>query len=189
MDRISEAVAEVRLSEKPVPLKAQAKLSAAALLAIPVSALRGLRDGSLSADVTLLGLELADLSGHLGVPEGLRGLLTGEAHLSERSMRRAGRWSLLCTRCPWRPLGPLRSCRGRGLVTGWSLRRSFDWGTRAPQLKALLRAPIERLTDQARLRAVQATASLTVPPSDLKQGKGLGWRGVIVEAQLQLAEP
>ena len=191
VDSISEAVAEVRLSEKPVArLKAQAKLSAAALLADPVSALRGLRDGSLSADVTLLGLELADLSGHLGVPEGLRGLLTGEAHLSGKVDAPRGKVELSFAHGA---LGGYSDLSGRAEAEALGDRVELEaflrLGDQGPaQLKALLRAPVERLTDQARLRAVEVTASLTVPPLDLsKAGQGAGVAlGGVVEAQLQV---
>ncbi len=187
---VAEATAEVALSGRAAArLTVRAPLTAVALLDDPAGALRRLRDARLSVDAALPGLELADLSGRLGVPEGLRGRVTGEAHLAGRAAAPRGTVELALAGGAY---GDYSGISGTASAVARDdrveLGAEVKLGDQGPaRLTAALAAPVERLASREGLRAAGLTAELQVPPLDLARvaPPGVVALGGKIEARLR----
>ncbi len=167
-----DAQLEVELSlegKRSAQVKARAPLRAAALVADPAAAVRGLREAKATADAELSGLDLAALAGHLGVPAGLRGRVTGEVHLAGQPLAPRGTLALTVeggALDQWAGVGGRLEGFARDDRVEAHVKAQLD-GQELLDLTAALRAPPERLATRAGLREAGLTADGTVPRVDL----------------------
>ena len=180
-----EATAEVRLADRPaVRLQARAPMSMSALLAEPGRTLKGLRQARIDADATALDLELAAVSGRLGIPSGLRGRLTGEGHAAGPPGALRGTVALAVADGAYAGYtGIAARLDGAARDDGVEARVSAQLqGQDLLQLTAALRAPPERLATRAGLDAARLLVDGTVPGVDLERAaapSGVALGGVV----------
>jgi len=158
-----EAVADLELSGQPAArVEGKVPLSTAAMMADPARALEGLREALFEVDVSLPGLDLALLSGRLGVPEGLEGSLRGEVHARGR---------------PEAPRGTVALALARGAYAGYKgLSATVDAQASDDRVEARVAG---RLGDDEVLRL---SAALGGPPEQLVTRTGLETAPLLVQA-------
>ena len=163
---------EVSLAGAPAArLDAEAPLDLAELLARPAPALRALRAARLAATLEVPGLDLARVSGHLGVPADLAGTLRGSARLSGPLGAPRGTASFVVEAGAYRGYREL-SVRLQADATDAAVtaRGAVRLGAQdALTVEAALRAPIERLSTAAGLRSAGLALDATVPRLELAQ--------------------
>ena len=167
--------ADVTLAGRPsARVEGRVPLSLAALLAAPGRTLKGLRDARATADVTFPGLELAALSGRLGVPGGLAGRLTGTANLKGRPAAPRGTAALTIAGGAFGGLARIGArIDAAAKDDGVEARVDADAGGQALlQLVARLGAPPERLAGRAGLAAAPLRLDATIPGVDLEKANG-----------------
>jgi translocation and assembly module TamB len=164
-DERLRAQLEVSLGDRPA-LRADGELplDPGDLLARPGPTLRVLRTARLEGTLELPGLDLALLSGRLGLPEPLAGRLAGRARIVGTPAAPRGEGALELTG------GAALGYAGVGAhldlqatATGLAARgRATIQGDEALRIEASLGTPLERL-DRARLRSAPVKVDATVP--------------------------
>ncbi len=171
----ADATVEVRLSgEQAIHVAAHAPFSMAALLADPGRAVKGLRQARISADASIPGLELATLSGRLGVPSGLRGRIAGEVHAAGTPGALRGTAALSVAELAYAGYTGI-AARIESTVRDDRIEARISaqlQGSELLQLTAMLRAPPERLVTRAGLDAAEILVDATVPGVDLERAAG-----------------
>ncbi|HYD41783.1 MAG TPA: translocation/assembly module TamB domain-containing protein [Anaeromyxobacter sp.] len=167
--------ADVTLAGRPsARVEGSLPLSLAALLAAPGRTLRELRDARATADVTFPGLELAALSGRLGVPGGLAGRLTGTAKLQGRPAAPRGTAALTIAGGAFGGLARL-GARIDAAARDDAVEARVDadaGGQPLLELVARLGAPPEKLAGRAGLAAAPLLVDATIPGVDLERANG-----------------
>lgn len=153
---------------------AEVPLDLAEVLARPGEAADALLAAPLVASATLAGLDLSALEGRLGLPEGLQGLLDGDAAIEGTLAAPRGEASLELRRgavAGYRELGA-RAKLALGarevVVSG----RAEIAGNEALRFEASLGAPVERLDGLARIQAAPLRALAEIPRLALARVSG-----------------
>jgi translocation and assembly module TamB len=165
------ATADVRIAGEPAAhIEGSAPLSLSVLLGEPRRIGQRLREAQVAGRVTFPGLDVAAVAGRLGVPEGLRGRLTGEVKVSGRAAAPRGTAALLVDEAAWDGYAGIRAQiegeagdeRLEGHVTA-SL-----GGQELGQVAVSLGLPVEAVSRGA-LRAAALRVDATVPGVDLEK--------------------
>ncbi|BDG05620.1 translocation/assembly module TamB domain-containing protein [Anaeromyxobacter oryzae] len=140
----------------------------------PEATLRALAHAPISGALELAGVDLAKLAGKAGLPEGLAGTVSGTASLGGMPSALRGSGTLSVAGGAW---GGYRDVAARVELTAEAERTAFTarasiGGAEALRADGALGAPVERLSDPAKLRAAQLTLEATVPPLPLARAAG-----------------
>jgi translocation and assembly module TamB len=171
----ARATADVKLAGQPAAhVEARAPLAAAALLADPGRAVKALLEQRSTADATFPGVDLAALSGRLGVPAGLRGRLDGEAHLAGRPGAPRGTATFTIMDGAWgsrTDVGGTVAAEARDDRVEARVSATTS-GVPALALTVRLGAPLETIASRAGLEAAPLRLDGTVPRLDLEHARG-----------------
>jgi translocation and assembly module TamB len=146
-------------------LEARVPLDAGRLLRQPGVALRALLHGPVTGALELPGLDLAAVTGKVGVPPGLAGMVTGTAALGGTPSAPRGRASLALAGGSWsgyHDVAAALDLSAEAQRTSFSARASLA-GAEALRASGALGAPVERLADLAALREAALTLEAVVP--------------------------
>jgi translocation and assembly module TamB len=182
------ATAEVRLSgQQAVKLDLGAPLSLAAILADPARTLTRLEEAKVTGRAVFPGVDLATVSGRLGVPSGLRGRLTGEVKVACRPDAPRGTAALVVEDGAWDGYAGIHlrlDGEARDEQVEARLAASVS-GQELLQLTASLGVPVERLATRAGLRGAALRVDGTVPPVELEKAAASANVGVALAGLVQ----
>lgn len=167
--------AALRLAEAPLlTLDASLPLDLADLLRRPEATARGLRQAPLTGALEVPGLDLAAVSGKLGLPERMAGTLGGSAALGGTLAAPRGRATLTVAggaAAGYRDVSGRLEASAEPERTTLLVRASIG-GAEALRLDGSLGAPVERLADRSSLRAAPLVVQATVPSLPLERVAG-----------------
>jgi translocation and assembly module TamB len=167
--------AATRLAGAPLAeLDARLPLPLADLLRRPEAALRALARAPVAGALEVPGVELAPLSGKLGLPQGLAGTVRGSFALDGTPHAPRGHGTLSVAGgavAGYRDLAARVEVTAEAERTAFAVRASLG-GVDALRAAGALGAPVERLTDRAALRETRLSLEATVPPVPLARAAG-----------------
>jgi len=188
---------ELKLAGSPV-VRARIELpyQRGALLAHPLQVVGRLHQVPWTTSLQVVGVDLASLSGKIGVPAGLSGKLSGEVALTGTPLAPRGTGSLVLDGVGWAGYpalsGPVSFALEEGRTSVTAALESG--GTSALRLAAALAAPVEQLGDagvqrRAALAVTGSIPGLTLPERPGKRWSLSGLLAMTLEATGTLAAP